>query len=395
MSNQTFPVTLPPKGVHVNFSSIAQSETTFGQQVLNIEKTDYYKPKLFSGQAPGVFNTLHQAHPEIERLFKLQKTSDWDEQETLEGNDNKLQFKTMAPYMVEPMIRTLGFQWETDTTIGRTLALFAAFAATNDQLFEVYMRIVDNENLHARTYSEIIKSSFDDIEGVLTKILDARETLQRLAKAGAVFTKMRRTLCEIELGLREKDENYYQEIYLFIVTVYCVERIQFLSSFAITFCYGQAGHFMEIANSVRLICRDEYEIHVKLGKYIVQKFAEDAITVQAKALAFPQVKEIIDEIRDAEHASLDYQLETVAHEGLFGFSVNDFRTWVDYCCAEVYATFGLKPDFEVPKSHRLTYMKDYLDNDNFQQSPQEENSVNYRLLPLARDDRGTKFPVNF
>ena len=116
MSNQ-YPVTLPPKGSNINFSKITQSEISFGQQVFNIEKTDYYKPKLFSGEAPGVFNTLHQAHPEIERLFKLQKTSDWDEQETLEGNDNKLQFKVMAPYKVEPMKRTLGFQWETDTTI--------------------------------------------------------------------------------------------------------------------------------------------------------------------------------------------------------------------------------------------------------------------------------------
>lgn len=394
MSNQ-YPVTLPPKGSNINFSKITQSEISFGQQVFNIEKTDYYKPKLFSGEAPGVFNTLHQAHPEIERLFKLQKTSDWDEQETLEGNDNKLQFKVMAPYKVEPMKRTLGFQWETDTTIGRTLAIFGAFAATNDQLFEIYMRIADNENLHARTYSEIIKSSFDDIEAVLTDILNARETLQRLAKAGAVFTKMRRTLCEVELGLREKDEQYYQEIYLFIVTVYCVERIQFLSSFAITFCYGQAGHFIEIANSVRLICRDEYEIHVKLGKYIVQKFAEDAITVEAKALAFPQVKEIIDEIREAEHASLNYQLETVAHEGLFGFSVDDFRTWVDFCCADVYKTFGITPDFEVPKNHRLPYMNDWTNNDNFQQSPQEENSVNYRLLPMSRDDRDVVFACNF
>lgn len=387
--------TKPPKGAHLNFSSIPQDSTTFGKDVFNIEKTDYYAPKLFSGQAPGVFNTLVQAHPEVEKLFKIQKASDWDEQETLEGNDNKLQFKLMAPNLVEPMIRTLGFQWETDTTIGRTLAVFAALAATNDQLFEIYMRIVDNENLHARTYSEIIKSSFEDVEVVLGKILDARETLQRLAKAGAVFTKMRRTLHEIGLGLREKDEHYYKEIYLFIVTVYCVERIQFLSSFAITFCYGQAGHFIEIANSVRLICRDEYEIHVKLGKYVVQKFAEDAITVEAKRLAFPMVKEIIDEIREAEHASLDYQLETVKDTGLFGFSVADFRTWVDFCCAEVYTTFGLTPDFDVPKVHRLPFMNDWVNNDNFQQSPQEESSVNYRMMPLRRDDVGKIYAINF
>ncbi len=183
-----------------NFTEIKQSEISFSPNVLNIEKTDYYKPKLFSGEAPGVFNTLVTAHPRIERYFKKMKAQDWDESETLENNDAKILFQSMDPALVEPMIRTLGFQWETDTIIGRTLAIFAAFAATYDQLFEIYIRITDNENLHARTYSEIIKMSFDDVEGVLSKILSARETLQRLKKAGEVFSKMRRTLCEVELG---------------------------------------------------------------------------------------------------------------------------------------------------------------------------------------------------
>lgn len=380
---------------HINFSEIKQEETTFSKAVLNIEKNDYYAPKLFSGQAPGVFNTLVTAHPQIEKLFKKQKAQDWDEQETLENNDAKILFQTMEPDDVEPMIRTLGFQWETDTTIGRTLAIFAAFSTTYDQLFEIYMRIVDNENLHARTYSEIIKMSFDDVEAVLSKILNARETLQRLSKAGEVFSKMRRTLCEVELGLKEKDEKYYMEIYLFLVTVYCVERIQFLSSFAITFCYGDKGLFIEIANSVRKICADEYEIHVRLGRYLLRKFAEDAITVEAKMLAQEYIKPIIDEIYQAELDSLEYQLETVKHKGLLGYTIEDFKTWVDYCSAEVYRELNIEPPFPVPETHKLDYMDDWVVNDNFQQSPQEEDSINYLFGPLLRDDREKIYPINF
>jgi len=64
-------------------------------------------------------------------------------------------------------------------------------------------------------------------------------------------------------------------------------------------------------------------------------------------------------------------------------------------CAEVYKTFGITPDYEVPKNHRLPYMNDWTNNDNFQQSPQEEASVNYRLLPMLRDDREKIYPINF
>ncbi len=380
---------------HINFSSIKQDDISFGKNVLNIEKTDYYAPKLFSGQAPGVFNTLTTAHKRIEELFKKQKAQDWDEQETLENNDSKIQFMQLPSDHVEPMIRTLGFQWETDTTIGRTLAIFAAFATTYDQLFEIYIRITDNENLHARTYSEIIKASFADPEAVLAQILNTRETLQRLKKAGEVFTKMRRTLCEVELGLRAKDETYYMEIYLFLVVVYCVERIQFLSSFAITFCYGEHGEFIEIANSVKKICADEYEIHVRLGRYLLRSFAEDAITIEAKALAQDQIKGIIDEIYEAEITSLDYQLETVMGTGLHGYTRDDFKSWVDVCAAEVYTELGIPVPFVVPETHRLGYMNEWVVNDNFQQSPQEEDSINYIFGPLIRDDRDKIYPINF
>lgn len=379
---------------HVNFSEIRQEEIAFSSNVLNIEKTDYYAPKLFSGQPPGVFNTLVTAHPRIERLFKQQKAQDWEETETLENNESKILFQTMDSHEVEPMIRTLGFQWETDTAIGRTIALFASFAATYDQLYEIYIRIVDNENLHARTYSEIIRMSFDDPEAVLAKILNARETLQRLSKAGDIFSKMRRTLCEVELGIRIKDVEYYKEIYLFLVTVYCVERIQFLSSFAITFCYGNKGLFMEIANAVRLICRDEYHIHVKLGKYVLENFAEDAITVEAKMLAQSEIKPLIDEIYQAELKSLEYQLETVKDKGLLGYSMDDFKTWIYYCTAQVYDLFSIDAPFEVPTNHRLEYMNDWINNDNFQQSPQEEDSVNYIFGPLLRDDIGKVYPTD-
>lgn len=380
---------------HINFSEINQSETTFDKKLFNIEKTDYYSPKLFSGQAPGVFNTLQVAHPRIETLFKKHKAGDWDEQETLANNDSKIQFKTNSPDFNEPMIRTLGFQWETDTTIGRTLALFATLATTYDQLFEIYILIVNNENLHARTYSEIIKMSFDNVEEVLSKILNARETLQRLSKAGAVFSKMRRTLCEVELGIRVKDEFYYEEIYLFLVTLYCVERIQFLSSFAITFRYGESGHYMEIANSVKKICQDEYEVHVRLGKYLLSKFAEDAITVEAKMMAKAKIKPIIDEIYQAEMASLHYQLETVREEGLLGSTIADFESWVQVCSAVVYAEFDLTPDFAVPERHSLDYMKSWVSIDNFQQSPQEEDAINYIIGPMLRDDIGKTYAIKF
>ena len=379
----------------ITFSDIKQEETSFDVKVFNTQKSDYYTPKVFSGQPPGVFNTITLAYPKIETYFKKLKAQDWDEQETLENSDSKQLFEILPEKQTQPMIRTLGFQWETDTIIGRTLAIFGAMGATSDQLFEIYMRIVDNENLHARTYSEIIKMSFDDVEKVLTDILNARETIQRLSKAGEVFSRVRRMLCEVELGIRQRDEYYYRDIYLMLVTIYCVERIQFLSSFAITFLYGENGLFMEICNSVKRICQDEYEIHVRLGRFLIQNYADDAITHEGVRLAQPFIKEILDEIFQAEMVSLDYQMETVKDEGLFGKSVSDIQSWVKFCSTSVYNLFEIETPYEKTDSHRLDYMKNWVNIDDFQQSPQEEASIAYIMAPLIRDDKNKVYEIKF
>ena len=49
--------------------------------VFNYDKTDYAKPLLLLGQRPGLFDTVNRHYPEIWKLYKAQKSLDWDENE--------------------------------------------------------------------------------------------------------------------------------------------------------------------------------------------------------------------------------------------------------------------------------------------------------------------------
>ena len=49
--------------------------------VFNYAKTDYEKPPLFLGQKAGLFDTVNHPYPDIWRLYKAQKSLDWDENE--------------------------------------------------------------------------------------------------------------------------------------------------------------------------------------------------------------------------------------------------------------------------------------------------------------------------
>ena len=99
------------------------------------------------------------------------------------------------------------------------------------------------------------------------------------------------------------------------------------------------------------------------------------------------MKTILDEIVDQK------RIEILEKQKIN--SIEDFKTWVDYCTADVYKELGIETPFSAPQTHRLAFMNDWVTNDNFQQSPQEEDSINYIMAPLLRDDHSKIYSTDF
>lgn len=237
--------------------------------------------------------------------------------------------------------------------------------------------------LHASTYSEIVKSSFDDPEAVFNDILAVKESFSRLDRVAEIMSETYTVSHELALGLIERDsQKAYSAIFKFVIALYLLERVQFIASFAITFAIAESGLFIPIGKAVQKICQDEFEIHAELDRLILTEELKTERGIKTYNLHKEEIKNLIDEVVSSEHKWADH-LFSEGRE-LPGVTAELLKEYVNYSSASVYRTLGITPDFDIPKKNPLGYMDDWVINDH-QASPQEEKTGNYMLGAFTND----------
>ena len=135
----------------------------------NKDKTvdDYVlEPPFFSGEF-GLMDTVNRKYPKLRSLFKKLKSLDWSEDEfqflkcnedfKKANNGSKLD-KDLADLMID----TLAWQWEADSVAANAPIVTVALMQPCSEIWEAESEISKNEIIHANSYSEIVRLSFDD-----------------------------------------------------------------------------------------------------------------------------------------------------------------------------------------------------------------------------------------
>jgi ribonucleoside-diphosphate reductase beta chain len=170
---------------------------------------------------------------------------------------------------------------------------------------------------------------------------------------------------------------------MFVVALFCLERIQFMASFAITFSYGNRGSFLPIAKAVQKICQDEYEVHSVLDKVVldIELSTGEGIT------AFNQKKtEIQTLIKDVIDSEFNY-IDAIFSNGreVPGLNADNLKQEVLFFAKDVYNFFKLPSPYELPKKQPLKYMDEWINVNSIQAAPQEEKTGNYLLGMNLKD----------
>lgn len=362
-------------------------------RVFNFNKTDYAAPPLFLGQRPGLFDTVNRCHPEIWALYKAQKSLDWDENE-FDYSSCNADFKQADRATYEMMIKTLAWQWEADSVASRAIAPVLAPFITSSELWACWQRISDNEVIHAATYSEIVRNSFDDPATIIDEILRVEQAHARLERVGTVFAQGFEASHRYALGQIDGDQATYNTLFKLVVALYCMERIQFMASFAVTFAICDTGQFQPIGKAVQKIAQDELEIHAELDRVVLLHELQTARGQAAFAECHGELQAMIEEVVDSELRWIDYLFS----EGrqLVGMNAERLVAWTLYCAKDVYQTLGLvggKYDF--PAANPLKYMEKWLNISKTQASPQEQDIAAYKVGVMRRTDEDTIFDIDF
>lgn len=362
--------------------------------VFNVDKTDYERPQLLMGpEAPGLFDTINKHYPEIWKIYKSQKALDWDENE-FDYTSCNAEFKQCSRATYDMMIKTLAWQWEADSVASRAIAPVLAPFITSSELWAAWQRISDNEVIHAATYSEIVRGSFDDPRVIHDEILTVEEAMARLTRVAKVLEDGYQISHRYAIGQAPRDQATYNVVFKMIAALLLLERVQFMASFAVTFSICDTGMFQPIGKAVQKIAQDELEIHVSLDKAVL---SHEMANTEFGRVAIEQcrddIKAMIDEVVESEMEWVDY-LFSEGRE-LVGMNPDLLKRWVLFCAKDVYHFFGMKSDHVLPEKNPLKFMENWLDISKTQPSPQEQDNAQYKVGIMRRTDDDDEFDTDF
>jgi ribonucleoside-diphosphate reductase beta chain len=328
----------------------------------------------------GLLDSINKRLPTVWALYKQLKTMDWDENE-FPYKDAKTEFVVGDKDASEAMVETLGWQWETDSVASHHLVPLMAPFVTSSEYWVALCRIQDNENVHALTYSEIVRNSFDDPDAVMKKVLDSQEPLKRLSAVIAIMDEALIVGSKLNLGQISRESDQARDTAMLLAFAFFVlERVQFMPSFAVTFGVTEKyGSYMPIAKAVQKICNDEFNIHVEVGREIIRN---ELLTVPGRASyqrCLPRIATLIEEVVNCE---MNWTREYLFRNGrvIPNCTADSLCDFIRFSATDVYNECpGLVNPFGNVTENPLPYMEDWVEMDKNQAAPQEEKPSNYLL----------------
>ena len=372
------------------------SETTTPANVLidprifNANKTDYHDTPLLLGQDNGLFDTINKRHRVFEDLFNRMAVYDWRETE-FTFQDCNYQFRTCSRYEYDLMITTIAWQWEADTAAARSMIRILSTYITSPALWKLMVEITKNEIVHASTYSRMVELSFDHPDEIITDVVSKLEALRRMERIAGVMSHALNTAIKIETGqIARSSTEAYDAIMILWCALLCMERIQFVASFAVTFGKGNAGKFVQFSNAVSKICTDELEVHAETDFAVLEiEFGTE------RGIDFLQrrggdILALVDDVRQSELNWIDHIAANGADKDP-DLTIDGLRTEVDLNSEPVYKFFGFKKELPYLTGRRLPYMETMIKIDQVQGAAQEERKGNYMVGGVITNDEGVDF----
>lgn len=352
---------------------------------LNLDNTSA-PTKLFFGQRLGIFDTVHQTFPEIDRFGKLQKALDWDERD-IAMPTLRDELERSDPFERDQLINTIAWQWETDTQAARMLVAILAPFISYDGLNRAYLEIQRNECVHGATYSEIVRNGFADPSMVMADISSRQFAFERLRPASTIFDEAYEASLDYAAGRRPLNGELVETLLKFLVAVNTMENTQFAPSFSVAAFYNLNSQYVTATENIQRIAQDELQVHVPFGQAVLDLF----MRTDEGLMAFLRCREwIADFIRQVVKSEQTWNHEILFKErdSIQGKKISHSATKADryvlWQANKLEKFYQMDCGLEKIDEHPIAWIEPWLDISSRQSSPQELRSGTYILGELVR-----------
>lgn len=353
-------------------------ETSLPSRIFDLDKIYGAPQALFLQNTGGLYDTVNRRHPDIYALLHDLRSRDWTEYE-FDFKSCLQEFKSAPKPIVDKMLKTIAFQWETDSVISRMLLAILSLLKPDDDVLAFWTRVSDQENVHSMTYSEILRTAFDDPREVINTILSYKKSFSRLSVVANVLNEVYETALKLGTGQLSYDSKEAKRaVVLFVICMWVTERLSFMGSFPVTFAItGNGKMFLPIGRAVQKICTDEFEVHQEFDSLLVTKLMVCPHFGPCFDELKTEIKKIIDDVHLSEFEAIDYIHED--GEELPGVTPDMLKDYVRHCGLTLYRRFSMEATYGVVEENPLPYMDDYIQISKTLSASQESKSGDYLL----------------
>lgn len=371
-------------GVHCIMSQNVRADFGF---IKYDRKYDQESCSMFLTDTVGILDTVNKRHQDIWAKYELLKSLDWAPTD-VDLSTCRDEFISAPQEIKKLMIDNITYQWEADSGVSSLIALVQPFISSSE-LFVYMSEVSRNEVLHAITYSEIVRNSFSNPSIVIEEMLKNKEAIARTSIVNDVFSEVFTIGAKLSLGeISKKDPRARDAIMLFMVALFCLERVQFMPSFTITCGIAETGYFIPPAKLIQKILTDEFQVHVQGDKIILKN---ELSSVEGRE-SFERIKDrALKVIEDVVNTEINWIYHTYTDNLIKGVTVSMLIDGVYHAATDVYNTLNLPNAFKVVEKYPIDYMDKWIDLNKIQRSPQDEDLTNYLVGGIVKDEDNVDF----
>ena len=279
----------------------------------------------------------------------------------------------------ELFLKNLKFQQLWDSMAARSVSECFIPCTTNPQLESWwYMHAFFENNIHSKTYAEIIKALPVDAKTVFDTIMIDENILSRARPIMANFENLVVLNSRMILKHNYSVERHKSAIIMALYSLNILEAMIFKSSFLTSFAYKENGIMNATGDAIKKIQLDEIN-HYAMTTSLINRLRKDPEWAYLFKDLEPQIYDLYRIAILADYIWTDHLFEDGVI--LLGISNEALKQSVDYNAKVVMTSVGLKP-FKEDVFNSCTWANKYTKSSNVQTAQKEKNNANYLLGKL-------------
>jgi len=361
--------------------------------VFNINKKPATKRKMFLDGNVDIQRYDDLKYKQIDKLTEKQLGFFWQPNEVDLSRDSK-DFKELSESEQHIFTSNLKRQILLDSVQGRSPALTLLPIVSIPELENWLTKWTENEALHSRSYTHIIRNVYSDPSVVFDEMLDIKEIIDCSKAVAKDYDALHEAVIAYQMlgtgvhtvnGKKVVVDEYdiKKKIWLTMNSVNVLEGIRFYVSFACSWAFAELKQMEGNAKVIKLICRDE-NLHLAFTQTMLKLLpTDDKDFLKIKKECAEEVRQMFIDAVDQEIDWAEFLFEGGSMIGLNKELLTDYVHWIAH---KRMGSLGIDCPYK-GGSNPLPWTQKWIAGGDVQVAPQEVQLSSYIV-------GGTKQDVN-